>query len=186
MAKTGWQLLHLKISTAAISVSALLAIATSSFAQTHPEYYVDKDACPFECCIYREWQTKRVTRLYAEPNVLSSVVGNLTEGTAVTAHTGQVQTHPGKAIVTRDFENYRTGEVLWVYTYVGEGFYKVWRKGKFFQEKITFGLREPLPHDWGYFEIKPKSVWWVQMTTASGLMGWTNTAENFSNKDACS
>ena len=33
---------------------------------------------------------------------------------------------------------YRPGNVLWVYTPLGEGFYKVWFRGKMYEEALEF------------------------------------------------
>jgi hypothetical protein len=156
-----------------------------AFADDHPTFYIDKGACPFECCTYREWGTQKTTKLYAEPKTNSSVVGTAGKGTTVKAQTGEVHTRPGKLIVKRDVPTFRKGDVLWVYTYLGEGYFKIWYRGKFIEDQIDFDIHNPSPGDWGYFEIMPDSVWWVKMRTSSGLEGWTNEPGNFSNQDAC-
>ena len=159
--------------------------ATVACAGTHPLFYVDKGACPFECCTYRKWGTERTTILYAAPKTGSAIVGNAGKGATVNAQTGEVHTKPGKLIVKRNINDFRKGDVLWVYTYLGEGFYKIWYRGKFIEEQIDFDIHNPAPDDWGYFEIMPDSVWWVKIQTPDGLEGWTNEPGNFSNQDAC-
>ena len=159
--------------------------ASVAVADDHPVFYVDKGACPFECCTYRDWGTEITTKLYAEPKKSSAVVGSAEKGATVKAQTGEVHTKPGKLIVRRNVTTFRKGDVLWVYTYLGEGYFKIWYQGKFIEDQIDFNIRNPTPGDWGYFEIMPDSVWWVRVRTPSGLEGWTNEPRNFSNQDAC-
>jgi hypothetical protein len=166
-------------------VAMSLLVASVVFADDHPVFYIDKGACPFECCTYRDWGTERTTKLYAEPKTSSTVVGVAEKGTTVKAQTGEVHTKPGKLIVRRDLSTFRKSDILWVYTYLGEGFFKIWYQGKFIEDQIDFNIRNPTPVDWGYFEIMPTSVWWARVRTPNGLEGWTNETENFSNQDAC-
>jgi len=163
----------------------LLSVASAAYADDHPVFYVDKGACPFECCTYRDWGTEKTTKLYAEPKTSSPVVGSAEKGATVKAQTGEVHTNPGKLIVKRDVATFRKGDVLWVYTYLGEGAFKIWYQGKFIEHEIDFDYLNPSPGDWGHFEVKPKSVWWVKVRAPAGLEGWTNQPEHFSNKDAC-
>jgi hypothetical protein len=162
-----------------------LFVALAAYADDHPIFFVDKGACPFECCTYRDWGTEKTTKLYAEPKTNSPVVGAAEKGTTVKAKTGEVHTKPGELIVKRDVAPYRKGDILWVYTYLGEGYFKIWYRGKFIKDQIDFNVRNPTPDDWGYFKVMPNSVWWVKIRTPSGLEGWTNEPENFSNQDAC-
>ena len=166
-------------------VALLLLVASVVYAHDYPVFYVDKGACPFECCTYRDWGTEKITKLYAEPKTSSPVVGFAEKGAIVKAETGEVHTKPGKLIVKRDVTTFRKSDILWVYTYLGEGYFKIWYRGKFIEDQIDFNYRNPASDDWGYFEVMPKSVWWVKVTTPAGLEGWSNQSENFSNKDAC-
>lgn len=171
--------------TLVYAFALLQFLAFVAKAEDHPEYYVDKGACPFECCTYRDWATEVGTPLHSKPNPGSSVIGSALEGERVHALTGEVHTKPGKLVVSRVTDPFDKGDVLWVYTYVGEGFYKIWYQGKFIEEQIDFSWRNPGSEDCGAFELLPESVWWVKVKTHHGLEGWTNKPENFSNKDAC-
>jgi hypothetical protein len=166
-------------------VTLFLIITSAAHAGDYPVFYVDKGACPFECCTYREWDTIKTATLYTKPNASSPVVGRAEKGITVKAKTGEVHTIPGKLIVRHDVPTFKKGEILWVYTYLGEGYFKIWHQGKFINDQIDFNYRSPTPDDWGYFETEPKSVWWVKIRTPTGLEGWTNQPENFSNQDAC-
>lgn len=167
------------------TAALLLFAASAAHADGHPVFYIDKGACPFECCTYRDWDAKKEIPLFAKPKAGSSAVGVVQKGARVKAETGEVHTKPGKLAVRRDSALFKRGEILWVYTYLGEGVFKIWHKGKFIEEQINFDYRNPSQDDWGHFEAKPKSAWWVRVRTAAGLQGWTKQVDDFSNKDAC-
>lgn len=169
----------------ATGLGAFLLVFSSAFAQDHPTIYVDRGACPFECCKYRDWVTEKLTRLYAEPRDGSSFIGVSEQGMRVVAETGEVQTRPGKLIVRRGDSVFKQGDILWVYTYLGEGFFKVWYRGEFIEQELGIDIHNPRPDDWSYFEILPESVWWVKLRTPLGIAGWSREPDNFSNKDAC-
>src|SRR4030095_4573951 len=84
-----------------------------------PAVYVDKGACPFECCTYRRWKTDKTTVAYATPDKKSKTVGKFVAGSNVNAITGEVRTVPGKYVVIKKHKKYKPGDVLWVYTPLG-------------------------------------------------------------------
>lgn len=164
---------------------ATLLPVTGAYADGHPKFYVDKGACPFECCTYRAWTAKKSVKLYAKPKTGSRAVGWIKKGSVVNASTGEVHTAPGKLVVRRDVSAFKKNDVLWIYTYLGEGFFKVWHGGGFVETEIPFDPRSRSADDWGHFVALPDSVWWVKVKTAAGLEGWSNQADSFDNKDAC-
>jgi hypothetical protein len=166
---------------ARLFLALLLLVASAAYADDHPVFYIDKGACPFECCTYRDWGTEKATKLYAEPKTSSPVVGVAEQGATVKAQTGEVHTKPGKLIVRHDVSTFRKGDILWVYTYLGEGAFRIWYRGKFIEHEIDFNYLNPTPEDWGYFEVMPESVWWVKVRTPAGVEGWSNQPEHFSN-----
>jgi hypothetical protein len=111
-----------------------------------PKFYIDKEACPFECCTYRTWKTQKTTIAYARPDTRAPQIGRFRAGSTVVALTGEVHTSPGRFIVKKAYqgnENYRPGDVLWVYTYSGEGYFKVWFRGKMYQESLVCLAKTP-------------------------------------------
>jgi hypothetical protein len=181
-----------------IALIVIASVGTASakvLAQSKPlSVYVDKGACPFECCAYRDWKTEKVTIAYALPSIRSVSVGKFKRGSNVVALTGEVRTIPSRFLITKRHGKYKPGDVLWVYTPVGEGFYKVWSKGRMYQEGLdyvsgpferTVPACEDAPDCWGKLERKLRVEWWVKIKSAEGWIGWTNQAENFSNKDSC-
>lgn len=172
----------------------LLAPLRLSFSQqAPPRFFNDKGACPFECCTYRRWKTEKTTKLYERPDARSKQIGSVIAGSRVRAVTGEVHTVPSRFVVKKPHERYKPGDVLWVYTYQGEGFFKVWFKGRMYVEELLFspyggsaGQRcEVTEQCWGTLDKELNSVWWIKIKRADGRVGWTNEAENFSGADGC-
>ncbi len=159
-----------------------------------PEVLSDKGACPFECCAYRKWKTERNTTAYTSPDRNSAIIGTFIAGTAVEGLTGEVHVQRSRFVVNKPYSEYRPGDVLWVYTYLGEGFFKVWYQGKMFVEELGFspyggspGKRCEQQPDfcWGELEKELSFVWWVKVKSSDGWEGWSDQPDNFSNKDEC-
>jgi len=117
----------------------------------------------------------------------------------VSGLTGKViTTRPGVIEVLRNYKSvsggsYRPGDVLWVYTYEGEGSSLVWHNGKMYAEDVPFlyerhgawNLCAENDTCWGKTKVLPKSVWWVKVKSAKGVIGWSNKPHHFGNIDAC-
>ena len=66
-----------------------------------PHVFVDVGACPFECCTYRQWTTKKSTSLFDRPRG-RQVVATLSEGDVVQGMTGEVISTPIAVKADRD------------------------------------------------------------------------------------
>lgn len=159
----------------------------------HPAIYIDKGACPFECCRYRTWTVTKDTVLYAKPHKKSKIIGKCKRGSKVTAITGEVHTKAVKFKVKKKFESFKPGDIIWVYTYYGEGNFKVWFNGKFDDLNLKFspyggsnGSRCEVEEDCdGELEKELELTWWIKVKTPSGVLGWTYESANFTGQDAC-
>jgi hypothetical protein len=188
-------MLHVSKLSALLFISGSLLFAQPVFAQSKPPaLYIDKGACPFECCTYRRWRTEKTTVAYTQPNKRSKRAGTFKAGTRVVGLTGEVRTKPGTFTVTKSHGTFKPGDVLWVYTPLGEGFYKVWFNGKMREEEIEFvsgPFEQSLPKCaesaacWGRLDKPLQVEWWVKVRSREGWIGWTDQAENFSNIDSC-
>lgn len=178
-----------------ILVALLMSLGPRAYSQSKPPaLYVDKGACPFECCTYRKWKTVKTTVAYARPDKRSRRVGSFKAGSDVVGLTGEVRTVPGRFVILKTHEKYKPGDVLWVYTPLGEGYYKVWFKGRMYDQELEYmsgpyersipGCEE-MPECWGKLEKELRAEWWVKVRSAGGWVGWTDQADNFSDKDAC-
>jgi hypothetical protein len=135
-----------------------------------PSTFKDEGACPFEGCIYRQWKTEKATTMHEQPDDESPVVFSLKPQEWATAITGFVLTsEPGI------FE-FRDGTKIYVYTYYGEGAWKAWGDGDF------FNFEEPSAEE-GKFAKMPKHTWWVHLMNSKNQEGWTSETGHFSNMD---
>lgn len=148
-----------------------------------PIPYIDKGACPFECCTYREWTVDKPTAVRSAMQDGSSVAFRLKKSERVKGLTGVVITsQPGEVRVLKRTKigklTARPGDTLYLLTYVGEGFHRVWFKGKITEEET-----------WDktiFRQIRsPKAVWWVKIRNSRGQTGWSREPDNFGNKDQC-
>ena len=176
---------------AATIVLALgLALPTQT---TTEQVFVDREFCPFECCQYGDWTTRSAVALYAEPSDDAEVVGRLDAGQRVLAVSGEVHTVPGRFVVHRAHGRYRPGDVLRVYTYVGEGFFRVEFDGEISLEELGFGPHGVIPdsrcsdHPSCFGELDEELVytWWVRVELDDGLRAWTRDASEFDGTDGC-
>jgi hypothetical protein len=150
-----------------------------------PALFVDPGACPGECCRYGVWRATREVTLYANPGKSTSVVGRVHAGATVSAVSGEVHTRAGTFVVRIASGSYRPGDVIWVYTRLGEGWYRVWRRGEMVDEEISVAPEHRSPDDWGHYTRPPLSVWWVRLRLQDGPEGWTKTPEHFSGTHSC-
>jgi len=162
------------------------AAVVPSFDPVEPEGldlpYEDPGACPFECCVYREWSVRADTPIHADRTDDSPVIFTVRAGEWVTGLTGVVVTSmPGRAEVrtptTVGGRPAAPGDVVWLLTSQGEGFYKAWFKGRFVD-----GIN-------GFYDVvmttEPASTWWVEVKDKNGRTGWTKEHRNFGHMDAC-
>jgi hypothetical protein len=148
-----------------------------------PLPYVDKGACPFEGCAYREWTALKDANLYDSWNTARKSVGTLHKGEKVTALGGVVITYrPGLIRLDRDYDALlKKGDTLLTYTYIGEGFAQVWTKGRFYDEFDISFTKWPDGSGCGNAHCAATYVdlglneWWVELKRPKGT-AWVNMA----------
>jgi hypothetical protein len=159
--------------------------------------YADSGACPYECCHYGRWRADTAVVLHAAPDTTSRPVAVIAAGDSVDAPTGFVRTVPTPLVVKRSLREtsrgdhlYQRGETLWVYTYLGEGMYRARRDtGAFFEDMFLPSATEGVHETdaacqadslcWAVFTPPTETVWWVQVRTRAGAMGWTAATDGF-------
>lgn len=187
-----------------IAFLLLLALPVASvFAgESPPKIYIDKGACPFECCTYRDWTVTADTALYDKPGS-REIVDTARKGEIVKGVTGEVHLHPTPFTVAFEHGRFHVGDTAYLLTYKGEGIYKVWLDGAISEEPLYFingwGLQDwgykggkrltcahPSAECWGRIGGDTRSDWWVLIRTPRGKQGWTKEYSHFGNQDACS
>ena len=157
--------------------------------------YVDKGACPFECCTYGKWTARHETTVVADHRPGSPAAFRLKAGEPVTADYGfVVTTRPGRIRATspvtigegKDRTSLQPGDVVYVLHYVGEGNDLLWFKGRELSEELHTDRPGPIEH-WKGLELleTPTTEWWVRMKNSAGQVGWTQHADDFEGADAC-
>lgn len=162
-------------------VGICAAVASGQSRPTMP--FVDKGACPFECCTYRNWTVDKATAVRSAMTDTSSIAFRLKKGERVRGLTGTVITSQAgevRVLKRTKIGNVfaKPGDTLYLLTYVGEGFHKVWYKGRITEEET---------YDKAIFrQVRaPKAVWWVKVRNSRGQIGWSREPDNFGNKDQC-
>ncbi|MCK5235438.1 MAG: hypothetical protein KAR06_00520 [Deltaproteobacteria bacterium] len=162
-----------------------------------PEYYINKEACPGERCLFGTWDVRKDMKLFDTPNG-NTVIGSISKGEEVSAITGEMHLKPVPVVVVYPVTigwsqkvQLKEGDVFFILDYVGEGLYNFWYKGLIDEDElydIKDYCRFPRNRCWLEY-VYPKSemqdtVWWVKIKTKDGIEGWSNGFENVHNINA--
>ncbi len=190
----------MRFTTKLIVLSFFLAGSMTAAQDIKPQLpYLDRGACPFECCTYRRWSVEKDTVVYKQRDTGSGMAFRVRKGEHVTGVTGIVVTvKPGKVEVKRARSigqdrkvRVKAGDILYVLHYMGEGYFKVWFRGKTYDEELPappdLVSKTPAPREDADFRVvsEPDAVWWVQVKNGRGQIGWTKQTDHFGNMDAC-
>jgi pentatricopeptide repeat protein len=154
-----------------------------------PENYIAKGVCPFECCRYGNWTVLEDTDLVASPGS-KRVVGKAIKGSHVVGVTGEVHLRPEPVIVLIDGDLPKN-TIAFILDHGGEGFGDVYTRGKVITTFLGYSeyCFRPFEYCWGETLLPSKEtkeqVWWVKVRLSNGVVGWTDKAERFGNKDRC-
>lgn len=159
-----------------------------------PKALLDRGACPFECCHYGRWTANREIPAFAAPRRGSLRVASIAPGTSVEALDGFVRTSGQAFRVQRAHGDYRPGDTLMVYTYQGEGFFRIWHAGQWRDEDLSFspyggsgGTRcTEDTRCWGTLAAPLQSDWWVRVRLPDARVLWVRGNAGFAGQDACS
>jgi hypothetical protein len=148
----------------------LLTFEITLFAQMPALPFVDRGACPFEGCVYRDWKVKARVVTYATWDSRAPVreVFAIEPGETVTAMTGvALVTSAGRAQIRRritaptllseqfprqqprELVSVLPGTLVYLLTSHGEGFYTAWVNGVLVDFDIT-NLEQPKTPGAGY------------------------------------
>ena len=187
-------------------VQLLYFVTSICWAQDSPPIpYIDNGACPFECCIYRQWQAKEPGVAYVDPSVGTGQAFSISATEWVTAETGFVATKefgitrilkPIRLGYPEDSEGtdqkpeleLKPGELLYILHPAGEGYDVFWYHGKVYSDQITLDENNG-PMDRSDLSIesvsRPVTEWWVRIKNSKGQVGWIQIPPYFDNADAC-
>ena len=180
------------------------AVVTAWLERVDPAVFMRWGACPFECCVYRDWVADSQVVVRAQPDSAAAVVATIPAGGRFEADTGFVRvTSAQLVIVTDTVEAYRVtgrpdggspdslapGDTVLVLDYQGEGHYLL-TDGT---ATYSAGQFWPGADDWqpyggakGTTLGRHAAQWWAHVTTSDGTEGWIDAyASDLGNVDAC-
>jgi hypothetical protein len=157
--------------------------------------YTDIGACPGEGCRYGSVRTLDAATPVHPTRGSSQTAFVLPQGQKVTTVAGVVVTKPGRirilhSIVIPGQQPVNSG-LLYLLTYRGEGFWKVWLNGKLIDavsipevlspmicNASEASCKEKFEAKWisgpimGQMEQLPQPAWWIEIKDKTGRTGW--------------
>lgn len=151
--------------------------------------FVRPGACPFECCMYREWTAESEIPLLAA--VRGTRQSTIPVGQRFLADSGRVHVTGVMVVAVEDsvgdppYWSFARGDTLVVLDYVGEGRYNVWQRGRVLEAEGFWGVGAPVGQATTYGRWAAE--WWVHATLPDGRRGWFLAAPEvrFAGADAC-
>ncbi len=155
-----------------LSLALTLFVGSISVAQEEkPKIpYIELGACPFECCQYGTWTAESPLIVYKEEVSGSAIAFKVNPGESFTAINGNVHiTKPGYVVVNKSHDGFAKGNKVYLLTYLGEGAYDLWYKGK----KLDLNILN-LDEFWANVTEKdsPLYTWAVLIKRGDGKQGW--------------
>jgi hypothetical protein len=182
---------------AAIVLGQQLTSARQNPSALPPLPFEDVGACPFEGCSYREWVANAPIAIRTERRDDAPIVFRVQAGERVSALTGVVVTRQPGRVQFREAARLESlggpiqvapGETLYLLTYQGEGFSKVWFKGRLHTDVditdfLDEGCRGKATRCVGRLIEESQTDWWVRIRNRLGNEGWTRETAKFDGKD---
>ena len=174
--------------TPALLTATVLALAFSnpgSGAAPLPTVPIrEEGACPFECCIYREWTAEDTILVYLKERDTTKVAFLISPGDSFDALTGnQYVLKLGLVIVTDTIPEGWShgsplvpGDSIWLLSNGIEGDFPAWEGGGRFTALFEWWANG-LDGGSGEGDVCkliewPETEWWVKIKAKSGRVGW--------------
>jgi hypothetical protein len=149
-------------------------------------------ACPFECCVYREWTGTGEIGVREGPRRSLPIAFRIPAGEAFTADSGFVQITGVSVLavedsVRTDATRFVPGDTLIVLDYVGEGLFNVWDGEQVWQVGGFWGAEADDPKASLLGGGEYAREWWAHATTSAGRKGWIDmdSIARIRGADAC-
>jgi hypothetical protein len=152
-------------------------------AASPPLPWVERDGCPFECCVYGQWESVTELTVFAQEGDTSTIAFILPAGQRFTAETGNVHVLvPGLAVAMDTITlgqpgdsslRLEVGDTVHVLGHQGEGVFELWSGGTTFRGEAFWSMM-PLSGRpaAGRLISEPVSEWWVRISESGGRSGW--------------
>jgi hypothetical protein len=153
--------------------------------------FVDRGACPFECCQYARWTAERGTAAFKSQSTKSGQAFAIESGKTITAMTGEVITRRAGIVrvlkpTTFAGEEVPAGAVLYVLHSGGEGTALYWFNGRtHWAELFADSVHKATDgFPWDVLSV-PSTEWWVKVRNERGVTGWVLNPRGFKGMDGC-
>lgn len=150
-----------------------------------------RGACPFECCVYREWVAEGPIAVVGSQRERGRPRFTIAPGERFRADSGNVWitglmlVAVQQPVADSPYWSFIAGDTLVVLDHLGEGHFNVWHAGRVLDVE---GFWEAWQGRGGARTLgAPGSEWWVHVTLLDGRTGWFEAAPDvrFSGADAC-
>ena len=130
-----------------------------------PAHWLQKPACPFECCRYGRWTAVVILLLRDGASDSAKEITTISAGTSFRALTGHTETDAGVARFLQADQGFGKGQTVAIYDHIGEGHYRAW---------VTDHMRDVDLAELQVARIEkpPAQVWWVEAQLEDGQKGW--------------
>jgi hypothetical protein len=156
------------------AVPLVLFLGATAFAQDDkPKVpFIQHDYCPFECCQYGTWTTESPLIAYKEEANDSVIAFRIKPGQSFTAIRGNVHIlEPGFVVLDKTFNGFTKGDKVYLLSYLGEGAYDLWYKGKLLDVNADLVKLDAFWQN-VTLKAKPLYVWCVLIKRSDGQQGW--------------
>jgi|GEM_PF-1299949 len=170
-----------------IGVLFSLFPAGTSFSQESLSLpYIEKNACPFECCQFGKWTAQSAMNAFVREDDTSQAAFSIQPGDVLFAETGNLHIEKfGKLLITKPVGQFEKGDILLALHCVHEGNFLLWKGGHFHEVDIFWNysegvedrevsevLKNPGPRFAGVMLEEPSMTWWVKVRNIHGQSGW--------------
>jgi hypothetical protein len=181
------------------AATLLFLVALVSDPQSVPHQpFLDRAACPFECCKYGQWVATKDVKSFSFHSTRSLASKVVRKGERVLAQTGVVvTTRLGRMVAMRSIQlgegrkrvEVPKGDVFYVLHYLGEGSFAFWYNGETYSDSryLEPTSREPRSIEGSGASLlqAPEWEWWIQIRRSTGRTAWVKGNGGFDGADAC-
>jgi hypothetical protein len=162
---------------------------------------IQRDVCPFECCVYGNWAALTNIPVRAGEGDAHAVAFTLAAGDTFTARTGNVHLQPpGRVVITKEISTdagdsieLQPGDTIDVLNYEGEGHYRIRHRGRSVTSKAFWAAPGERYSQYGDEHIAgtllraPVATWWVEVLDRQNRTGWIrmDSTVRVGGADAC-
>lgn len=157
------------------------------------EVLVRRNACPFECCVYRDWTAETAIPVVSTPRSAAAPAFTIPKGQTFRADSGNLYVTGIARIAVTDTvplgqgrPPLLPGDTIVLLDHVGEGYWNVFHRGAVLREVPGFWDSEA-PNTSGIRLGRYAKQWWVHVTAPDRRQGWfrADTTYRFKGADRC-